>query len=182
MSDLEDDRWGILWNAQLSSRYHTRRQFFFERWSRVTAASGVLFGSAAFTSAFSQIHASPVLLAVLGAALAVVSTVDLIVGTASMARKHDDLRKRFRQLEANILACRAPAEADIDRWRSEMTAIELDEPPTYFGLCLLCENELGRATQDVGERTSVRRIVRWTAHWIRWENERASPPPPAAPA
>ena len=173
--NIDDECWGVIWPTRISSRYHARRQAFFETWSRVTAAVGVVFGSSAVATAIAQVHTPTWLLTVSGVIMTIAATVDLIVGTAAMARRHDDLRKRFMQLEARIETTTTPTEADVAGWRAERIAIELDEPPRYVGLALLCENELGRATQGVGPRTKVRWIVSTTAHWFRWPNEHALP-------
>jgi hypothetical protein len=173
--EADDPAWPVLWAAQISSRYHARREAFFERWSRVTAATGVIFGSTAVASAFGDLKSLAPFIAFGGALVAAASAVDLVVGTATMARRHDDLRKRFLQLEAKIRATREPSENDIVAWESERLIIEMDEPPRYVGLCLLCENELGRANKDIGERTTVRWWVRWTAQWLQWPDEKARP-------
>lgn len=168
----------VMWAAQISSRYHFRRQAFFERWSRVTSATGVIFGSAAVVAVFAKAAqlVGPLML-VTGALVAAASAVDLVVGTAAMARKHDELRRRFLKLEAQIRSIAEPTAANVAAWEAERLAIEMDEPPLYVGLCLLCENELGRATRDVGERTTVRWWVRLTAQWLQWPDEKALPLP-----
>lgn len=167
--DIEQNAFDILWAVQLSARYHMRRQAFFERWSRVTAATGVLFGSTAITSAFAATHIPTWLTALTGALVAVASTVDLVVGTASMARKHEELRKRFLQLEAKIRRCLEPTAETCALWTDERLAIEFDEPPIYNGLALLCYDELARATRGVRDRVRVLPFVRLTAQWHRWD-------------
>ena len=168
--DLLDERWALLWATRISSRYHMRRQAFFERWARVTSATGVIFGSTAVTAALSAAHVPVWLLAITGGLVSVASVVDLVVGTAAMARKHDDLRKKFLSLESDISLHREPKEDDIKRWTSTRLTLETDEPPIYFALALLCENELGRATEGIGERIKLSLLKRLTAHWWRWEN------------
>ncbi|MGN2254301.1 hypothetical protein ACFWZ4_13055 [Frateuria sp. GZRe12] len=166
---IEQQAFDTLWAVQLSSRYHMRRQAFFERWSRVTAATGVLFGSTAIAGAFTAAHMPAWITAVTGAMVAVASTVDLVVGTAMMARKHEDLRKRFLQLEAEIRRCMEPTAETCVLWTDKRLAIEFDEPPIYNGLALLCYDELARATRGVKERVRVLPSVRITAQWWRWD-------------
>lgn len=174
--NIEDDVWAAQWPVRISVRYHTRRQAFFETWSRVTAAIGVIFGSSAVASAIASVHAAPWLLGTTGVAMTVAATVDLIVGTASMARKHDDLRKRFMLLDSEIESAGAPTIDDIIRWKAARLVIEMDEPPPYIGLTLLCENELAMATQGLEQkRTRIRWLVGVTAQWLRWPNEHAQP-------
>jgi hypothetical protein len=148
-------------------RYHARRQAFFDRWRRITSATSVIFGSAA---AADLLHDGGHLLAVAAAfVVAVFSAADLVVGTAEMARKHDDLRRRFIKLEAKMLANEQPDPGTVSDWCGERLDIESDEPPSYKALDLLCENEQAIAT---GTKRSVR-LTWWqvrTAHWKRWEN------------
>lgn len=164
-----NDRWKLLWGVRRSQRYHARRMGFFDRWHKLTAVAGVLGGSAVFVA---MAHHVPGWLAGLGAGLVVLlSSIDLVVGTSEMARRHNDLRRRFCLLEAAIEAKPEPRPADIARWKEERLAIEADEPPVYVALDLLCENELRRATYPPEKADLIN--VPWykarAAHWVRWE-------------
>ena len=86
-----------------------------------------------------------------------------------MARKHDDLRRRFIKLEAEILSNEEPDSDTALTWCADRLDIESDEPPTYKALDLLCENEQAIATgTDRGVRLTW--WQRASAHWKRWEN------------
>lgn len=165
--DANNESWNLLWAVQRSSRYHARRQAFFDRWHRVTAGVGVIFGSAAAVNLVTQGGMGWTL----GAAfvITILSSVDLVVGTSVMARLHSDLRRRFLEMEASIRCSPTADQADINRWTVERLRIEADEPPVYVALDLLCENEMSRAKGD-----SPRAALRWwealTAHWWRWED------------
>lgn len=178
--EMSDDCWALFWNVQVSVRYHMRRQAFFERWSRVTSATGVIFGSTAMAAAFSSLHVHPALIASTGALVTVASVVDLVVGTASMARKHEELKRKFIELQADIECHPSEAPEDMLAWNRRKLQIEMEEPPTYFALAVLCENEQGRATEDVGDRASLPWYVTLTANWFRWENQSAKPMPEGA--
>lgn len=168
--DLEQEQWNVLWATQISSRYHARRQAFFDRWSKVTSATGVIFGSAAVISVFNLSYVSAWWIGVTGAITSVASTVDLVVGTSSMARTHSDLRKKFILLESKIQGCAEPTEKLIKGWRAERLAIEMDEPPAYVALALMCYDDLARATKGVIDRAPVAWYRRLTSQWVRWDS------------
>lgn len=104
--------------------------------------------------------------------MVVMSGVDLVVGTGQMARQHNDLRRRFCELEADITYDLAPNESTIASWQAKRLTIESDEPPTYVALDLLCENELARAYEHLSAKP--RAMVPWykavTAQFILWPN------------
>ena len=162
-----DERDAILWDVQRSIRYHDRRRAFFDFWHRLTAAFSLIFASAA---AATLMNATGHDIAI-GAAfvVAVLSAVDLVVGTAEKARRHDDLRRRFIKLESDIQRNELPSSERLVTWREERLAIEMDELPIYRALDALCWNELAIATRRASPR-HIPFIQRLTAHWIRWEN------------
>jgi len=165
---LDSARDAILWSVQISSRYHMRRQAFFERWARVTAAIGVIFGSSAVGGVLSE-TTPRWLIGITGALTAIASTVDLVVGTAVFARRHDELRKRFIEFESEVRRTLHVTDQLIADWQAKRLQIEADEPPSYCAVVYLCENELGRA-EGVGNRARIGPWVRWTSHMFRWEN------------
>lgn len=170
--DTGDEKWKLLWGVQRSSRYHARRQAFYDRWRRVTAGIGVIFGSVAATD---LLHEGGHAVAVAAAfVVAVTSALDLVVGTADMAWTHRELRRRFLALECAIQrAPEEPTEADVHAWQDERLAIEADEPPIYVALDLLCENEMARA-DGRPDRVKLPRWATVTAHWLHWENIQAT--------
>lgn len=165
--DPRTEQWKALWAAQRSSRYHARRQAFFDRWRLITAAVSVVFGSAAAVNVLAESPEWITLVFALGVTL--LATIDLVVGTATMARTHNDLRRRFLLLEADIRKHPQPDKATVDHWCAERLTIEADEPPIYVALDVLCENELSRAHGN-GARCDVKPWQKFTAHWLRWES------------
>lgn len=169
-TDIDKDRWEILWAVQKSQRYHSRRNAFFDRWNKATAFVGVLAGSAVIAALADQV---PKALAVAGGVLVVVmSGVDLVVGTSQMAHRHGDLRRRFCELEADISRDPSPTESTVAEWRARRLTIEAEEPAIYVALDLLCENELARA---YGHLSATPRVtLPWykvmTAQFIPWPN------------
>lgn len=168
--NLKDAAWRVRWASEKSQRYHARRTAFFSRWNRVTAFAGICAASAVFAS---LTDAAPAWLASAGALFVLVmSGVDLVIGSAEMARKHDDLRRRFCELEADIHRAPEPTAEQVAAWSVRRLAIEADEPPTHVALDLLCDNELRRAHDYRG--TQGPRSVHWlkalTAQFFRWYN------------
>lgn len=165
--EVNDQRWNDLWYVQRSIRYHARRRAFFDRWHRLTAGLSLIFASAA---AADLLHASGHRVALVAAfVIAVLSAADLVVGTAEMARKHDDLRRRFIILESRILPDEDPSPETLAAWCDERLSIECDEPPIYRAIDLLCENEQAIAT-NYPPPARLTPFQRLTAHWMRWEN------------
>lgn len=166
--DIKKDRWDVLWAVQKSQRYHARRHAFFDRWNKSTAFVGVLGGSAVIAS-MAQ-HAPPWLAAAGGLLVVVMSGLDLVVGTGHMARQHNDLRRRFCEMEADIARDPEPGAPTVAAWQARRLAIEADEPPTYVALDLLCENELARSYAHTS--TKPRAILPWykviTAQFVLW--------------
>lgn len=109
--------------------------------------------------------------------VAVFSAVDLVVGTAEKARKHDDLRRRFIKLEGVIRRDEHPSSQMLAGWGEERLTIELDELPIYRALDVLCWNELAVATRKA-KPVPLPVIKRLTANWVRWENLASQLPPP----
>lgn len=158
----------ILWDVQRSVRYHARRQAFFDRWRRVTSAVGVIFGSAAAVDLLNV--GGHVVATVAAFIVAVVSAFDLVVGTGEMARRHDDLRRRFIALEAKIEALDEPTREQVAELCVERLTIEMDEPPTYRALDILCWNEQAIATDRAHLVRSVGGWQRFTAQWWYWDD------------
>lgn len=92
-----------------------------------------------------------------------------------MARNHNDLRRRFCELEADIVSCTsANLNADkIGAWKGRRLSIESDEPPTYVALNVLCDIELRRAHGLDLLTDGANKLPAWkrrTAHLFIWEN------------
>lgn len=171
-NEAKEEKRTILWSIQRSQRYHARRSSFFSRWNKSTAFAGIVGGSAVFASLGEALPAFVATAA--AAAVVLISGADLVIGAADMARKHNDLRRRFCELEAEIVGIDSPQPADLSRWRSMRVSIEIDEPPTHVALNVLCDNELIRSRYEAERATElVHPIGTWkrlTAHFFIWEN------------
>jgi len=175
---MSNEQYGFLFDVRRSIRYHDRRRAFFERLHQITGGLTVLLaGSVLFDIA--RPGDSPWWLLAIAAVAALLSAWDIVVGYASKATLHRDLKGRFCELEAKIFV----GDAAADTWASYRAArlrIEQDEPPIYRALDLLCHNELllaegyGRDGDDGKHFVTVPGFKRLTSHFIHWANWRAA--------
>ena len=174
MSDTEDSQsqkqtdreWhDLLFGVRLSVRYHSRRTWFFDFLHRSTNAIGVIFGSAVFVTLLGDMGIGATTAA--AALVTVFSTLDLVIGTTARARTHDDLCRRFINLERQMERTAKPISAQaLAQLKDARLAIELDEPPVCHVLNILCRNELIIATRGYRQKdlAPVRCYDRWFAH------------------
>ncbi len=139
---LWERRHAVLYRTELATLYHQKRERFFSMCDKMSSAAGVIGGSAALASL-----SSPDLLACIALAITVVSSAALVIGFSDRARRHADLAKDFRQLEASIVGCgeRDFTEDDLSGWDANTRRLESSEPPALGALVVLCQNELARA-------------------------------------
>ncbi|TWP37278.1 hypothetical protein FNS29_04235, partial [Xylella fastidiosa subsp. fastidiosa] len=91
-TELHTMRWELLWGAQKSQRYHSCRMAFFDRCNTLSSFIGLL-GASAVVASFGKYTAE--WMAVAGAVTVTIATsINLVAGTAQMARIHSDLRRR----------------------------------------------------------------------------------------
>lgn len=174
MSDnkyLWDKRHAVLYRTELSTLYHQKRERFFSVCDKLGNAVGVIGGSAALASL-----SNPELLAWIALAITVVSSAALVLGFSDRARRHADLAKDFRQLEATIVRCgeRDFTEQDISSWDASTRMLESTEPPALGALVVLCQNELARAQGHLGYVVRMSWMQRVLAHFVDF-NVSASP-------
>lgn len=171
MNETIDDKiYDLKFYLQRSIRYHMRRAAFFMKWQRVTSFIGVVFGSAAVATFIGEVPEQ--ITAVFALMVTVASALDLVVGTGQSAWLHNDLRKRFLELEGIIASRAADIEliADINH---QIRRIEADEPPAREILNLLVRNDTIRASlpdeQANKEVIDICWIKRVTANLIDWD-------------
>jgi len=162
MSDQErtylwNKRCNILYNAEVSTLYHRKRERFFallDRWDKVFM---LLFGSAAFAQLIS-IERHPLF----ALPFAVLALASLLFDFADRARKHGELASMFKMLEATIerKGERDFDESDLAIWSSRLRQIESGETAAYVVLVRLCQNEIARAMNNSQDIT---RIPVWRA-------------------
>lgn len=174
--DLKTELHELSFYVQRNIRYHMRRGAFFLRWGRFTAFIGIIFGSAAITSLLAE--ASTYVTGGAALLVTIASAVDLVVGTGQRAWLHNDLRKRYLDIEAEILADEPiPQALRLREYKSRIRRIEADEPPTLPALEILARNDVIRALYPKEEADLYVSQIGWfkrtTAQWFDWDTSSA---------
>lgn len=141
--DLDKKSHDLLFGIRRSVRYHNRRRLFFDRFHKITVSLSLIFGSVTVSIALSQV-ARPVV-SVFAALVAVFAAIDLVFDAPQFARIHNDLARRFIDLEREMVVLPSLSEEDIRNFTARRLEIEADEPPVLRVLNILCHNELMRA-------------------------------------
>lgn len=174
--DIEEEIHRMQFYVQRNVRYHMRRGAFFLRWSRFTAFVGVVFGSATITSLISG--SSPYLVGGSAIMVTLASAVDLVVGTSQRSWLHNDLRKRYLDLEAILQVREAELTLqEIRDMRGKIRGIEAEEPPTMPALEVLARNDVIRAIYPKPKADEHVSKIGWfkraTAQWFDWDMSNA---------
>lgn len=160
----------LLFGVRRSVRYHMRREAFFEAWHRIiTSACSVIFGSAVIGSLLTDIDNQLALYA--AGVVTILAALDLVIGTAQMARLHNDLRRRFLDLEKRLCGAGELDAPQLDALTRERLDIEADEPPVLRALDTICHNDLLRASgypRESGTYVPLNWYQRCTAQLINW--------------
>jgi len=166
--DLDKRSYWLLFGVRRSARYHDRRRAWFDGWHNVTLFLS-FFGSSAAAAAV--LGAFPKFAAVAASAMvALLATMDLVIGFARKAAFHHILKWRFIELEKNI-PIRSFSDEEYQQFREQRLEIEKDELPVKRLLDLLCYYEQCRA--DGVEQDGIHGISWWrkfTAQVRSYEN------------
>ncbi len=130
----------LLFDIRRSIRYHTYRRKFFDNVNNFVTASSLILGSATVGVALSTLYAHYTVWT--GAATAILSAINLVARTTEKARLHNDLVKKFSEIEKKIVLKPVVTAEDVRQWRAEVITIEMEEPPVKIILDTICHNEL----------------------------------------
>jgi hypothetical protein len=174
IKDMSDDQWFLLFDIHRSIRYHDKRKAFFETLHRVTNVITIMFaGNVLWTATHSDAGNDPTWLTCIALFGSIIAAVDLVVGYAAKASTHNDLKRKFCDLEIEI-RCKARDELDLSSISKQRLEIERDEPPIYRALDLICYNETVNAFFPKDEAPKNRKQLaapyRWTMHIIHWHD------------
>jgi hypothetical protein len=160
---MSDGRWELLFDARRSARYHDRRRAHFERLHRVTNVTTILLAGVVLMEIGGA--GSPLWVRILAVAGALLGAMDLVVGFSRRVATHLNFKRRFIELEQELIAGSA-----VDAVTQKRLNIEAEEPPIYRALDLLCRNELCLALglDHLGAFVDIPWYMRWTANWIHW--------------
>lgn len=156
---IEDARFNALRNALM----HTARRRHYDVVHRQLMFAVVATGTAGVGNFFSAWAGSEVF----AAFTALLATLDLVLDLRGKARSHDDLRRRYYGILAEIDRLPDADEQTARRWLSEMTLITADEPDECRIVDCMAYNDalkaLGRDPDHAFEIPIYRRLL---AHYF----------------
>lgn len=145
VNDFWTRRHGALYRVELSVLYHQKRERFFELCDKWAKAIAVIGGSAVM----GKVAGGESLVWIAGA-ITLTSTLSLVFGFSDRSKRHAELARNFRQLEAEMVAVGESelGEPVLCRWEEKPRQLESHEPPALGGLVVLCQNELAAAASQ----------------------------------
>src|ERR1700734_1024787 len=100
------DFWNLKFSVEASTLYHDWRRsalWAAVRWIRIiTLAGAVIALVTAFGTPVNLSHVAQIIIALTSIVIAVVSLLDLVENFSGGAQRHEELYKRFKQLQAHI--------------------------------------------------------------------------------
>ena len=164
-TDINKKVSNLLFGVRRSIRYHLRRRRFFDNIHKTSTFLSALSGTATIAAVLAK--AGPALTITFAALVAIFSISDLVVGTAQAARLHDDLARRFFNLEKIIISTKEITEENLTNFISQRLDIEADEPTPLKVLDSICHNELLRTMgYDKSEFLNIRWYQRIAAQFL----------------
>ncbi|ORE98690.1 hypothetical protein ATO4_04220 [Aurantimonas sp. 22II-16-19i] len=143
----------IRFNVLRNAIYHTARRRQFEWWNRFFNFIVVALGAAAIADLTTSLGISQM---AIGAAVAIVGTLQLVMDFGGSARTHQTLQRDYHQLLAEIEEAETPDDAKRRQWDGKMIRIAGDEPPVLRALDAKAYNDAIDATEDGGFDRSER--------------------------
>ena len=147
-------RYRLLFGVRRSVRYHSYRRQFYLNTQSVFSFVILLFGSASIVKLFEGSRAEAWFASVAPVVITTLAALSLVYRLSEKASLHNDLYRRFVDLEKKFHQQADWNEEVLDRLNQHRLGIEMDEPATYHALDRLCHNELvkseGRPEHTVG--------------------------------
>ena len=157
----DEKRSAALFGVRRSVRYHMHRQAFFDRANDIGSFLVVLLSSGAVFALMGDSKVGPGICALFAAAI---SAFNLVFAPSRMARKHNDLARRFIVLEQKALQ----ADFDYISLANERLDIESNEPSIYRVVDTICHNELLRSMDKEDSMIQIPFFMRITGHFTDW--------------
>ena len=143
------DTWNLLWGIRLSALYHLKRERFLDGVDKAAKFVSAVGGAAAF----SQIKENASLGMVFVGFITVVSCLSLVYSPAAKARKHAELARDFRRLEADVMTPGAAiTQEQVNKFIAQRLSLEASEPASLGALVTQCHNEL---CGSYGQKTQI---------------------------
>lgn len=153
----------LLWRVRLSALYHLKRERFLDGMDRSAKVVSALGGATAF--AFLKSNHDYGLWAT--GFIAITSALSLVYSPSTKARKHADLAKDFKLLEADILGKGDGITwLDLAAFEGRYVRIEASEPASLGALVTQCHNELAAAMGQNDHITPLPLIDRLFKNWV----------------
>lgn len=139
---LWNKRHDVTYRVELSALYHQKRERFFDLCEKLSKVTALVGGSAALYKVASHDAVS-----VIAGVITIASAFSLVVGFSEKARRHAELVRSFKQIQADILrkGDRDVDEADVSEWAARVASLEASEPPALGALVRICQNEIAGA-------------------------------------
>jgi hypothetical protein len=154
--------WDLLWRIRLSALYHLKRERFLDGVDKASKAISALGGAAAF----SQVKSTDNLGFWITGGITVIATLSLVYGPSAKARKHGELARDFKRLEAEVVSAgKEITHAQIAKFESQYLSLESSEPASLGALVTQCHNELSSAT---GQSSHVTPLPIWQRLLKNW--------------
>ena len=134
----------LLFSVQMSIRYHSKRQGFFEGADQVSNFLLLMFSSAAVAAALKDW--SDFLSVGIGIGIALITSMRIAFRVASKAARHSHFVTEYTNLERELRYMDDEDEI-ASVWDSRLN-VESEEPPTLINLSKVCHNEV-IASQDL---------------------------------
>lgn len=157
-----EERWSLLWRVRVSAFYHSKRERFLDGVDRAAKAASALGGAAAF----GWLKNEPGVGMAFAAVITLISTLSLVYGPSTKARRHAELAKDFKRLEADIVTCGNSLSQDkVAAFEARLALLESGEPASLGALVTQCHNELAFA---LGKPELVTPLPFWQRMFKNW--------------
>ena len=154
--------WDIVWRVRLSALYHLKRERFLDGVDKASKAVSSLGGAAAF----SQVKNTDDVGLWITGVITLVATLSLVYGPSTKARKHSELARDFKRIEAEIVNIgKTITEAQLAKLESQYISLESSEPASLGALVTQCHNELSSA---IGEHSQITPLPFWQRFFKNW--------------
>lgn len=154
----------LMFHVDVSIRYHTRRRRFYENGQQVALFTGLMFALGTVHELMELIPAH--LRILLGVAGAVVIVLSIIARAGAKASEHNDLKRRFIELQTEMERGRGSATEDhVKEWVAQRLSIQTDEPPINRVTHAFAYNELVRSK---GMKNPRYVTIRWYHRLAGW--------------
>lgn len=164
-------RWdGLVFDIRTSIRYHHRRVRFFDQWNATTNAVVLFSGSSAVMTMLTGWLSQSIAIVVFGGIVSIFSLIDLVVGTARMARIHETLYRQYIDLECEWTTVHDPTETDLSALESKKLRIEQGEPPPLITLVEMSWNDTARSMGSSYRVVGIRRRQKLLANFLSFED------------